>query len=180
MEKANYTNTPSHLIPIAGAVEWENRYPAVRFPLICPCGCENFSILYVGKPCDRGGGICPLKIDGEYFYIAKVQCVVCTTVHDVLDWHLHGHEGVVCRDDRLAALPRPAPEKWNCPECGAGIFGAEIWVGYIDEEEFLPGGGYDEYGGMDIHRDAYSAFAMDSVCRQCGTKEKALVEFEAA
>jgi len=146
--------------------------------LRCPCGSEEFHLLYPGQTNEYHGQKfpCTAEIKGSYFFLIRVVCTSCGKDHLLIDQDYHGWNGFVCHDEGQASKPRPELSVWNCPDCSSTSHSATVSIQTQGKEDFLDEAGEE----FDEERwpDAFESFSMGIRCTGCGRVTSEWVSLE--
>jgi len=147
--------------------------------LVCPCGCNEFILLYAGGAIGKGKtkSLGYAEVDGENFYIVKARCTRCDAEHLIFDDDFHGWNGYVCAPvDGNRNRRRPDLEPWECAECSCLVHKATVWIigdtkeFYLKENEGI----LNEVNWF----EAFGSFIMSIECVTCGLRRGGWAEVE--
>lgn len=133
----------------------------------CVCGGSEFKLHYAARRVESEGAPFLRVVTrwGRPFFVVTVECVRCSKSRTLLDYHLHGWEGVLCSTptDRKAKPPRS--KRWICPTCGFSIYAVSIAVMGDDKSEALQ----NSEGALteDNWFDAFGSMVISTVCVNC-------------
>jgi hypothetical protein len=148
--------------------------------LRCPCGSENFKMMYPGQTHEYEGRTypCTAEIDGHFFFLVKAICSECNLEHLLFDEHFHGWDGVMCHDIRKASLPRPPLTYWKCLSCGGLYHKVTLKIAFESKENFIE----QSRGEFDKTKwpDAFQWIWISITCCKCGLESKDWVDYETA
>ncbi len=144
----------------------------------CPCGSEQFRLLYPGETHVYDGETipCTAEIEGKFFFLVRAACTKCGNEHLLIDQDFHGWNGFVCHDPEQASLPRPPLQPWKCLSCGALPHTGTIAIETQGRQDFVEEGGE----GLDPDRwpDGFSWFSIAIRCVDCGKETPTWVSLE--
>ena len=150
----------------------------VEGKVACPCGSENFRLMYPGHTHTCRGELipCTAEIEGHYYFVLRADCSNCDTVHLLFDSHFHGWDGFICHDIEMAALPRPELTAWTCLGCGGDEHKLVVKIAGESLEDFEENAGEDF--GPESWPEAFGWITVDASCVKCGKRTEELVSYE--
>jgi hypothetical protein len=144
----------------------------------CPCGSEEFILLFPGQTHEYGGQQipCTAEVGGNFFFLIKAVCASCAKEHLLIDQDFHGWNGFVCHDKSQALKPRPSLVPWKCSSCGNTHHTGTVELQTQGRQDFIEEAG-DEF---DAERwpEGFGWFSMAIKCKGCGKETPEWVSLE--
>ncbi len=144
----------------------------------CSCGNRVFHVMYPGKTQEYKGSKypCTIEINGNFFFLIKVNCPKCNEEYTLFDKHYHGWDGFLCHDNMKAELPRPKLICWKCRSCKSSTHEVSITLSSQGKDDFVDAadGEYDESKWP----DAFEWIWITIKCSECGLVTEDWVDYE--
>ena len=168
---------PKHLKQILKVNEQNNTEFEVTGKIVCNCGCENFTIKYVGDNSfyKTENVIKVIEIEGNYYLIITVECEKCKSLHLIFDNDFHGWNGFVC-GELSKELERPKTKNWKCIKCENSNHKVIVKINSAGKEDFIEEteGDFDENDWI----EAFSWITISTECESCSEKNKEWISYE--